>query len=59
MGKEKDILSWIRERIAFTEQLLAEAKADGNYGKQVYLSAKREAYQELERQLQQENKKVG
>ena len=58
MDKEKNIISWIDDRIAFVEVLQVEAEKDGNYGKQVYLSAKKEAYQELKDQIIRSQKKA-
>ena len=54
-----DISQWIEDRIAFIDAIMVEALEDNNYGKQVYLSAKREAYEELLLQLSEHRKKAG
>lgn len=56
--KELDIIDWLEQRIAFIDAIMVEACADNNYGKQVYLSAKREAYEELQLQLSGKAKKA-
>jgi len=56
--KEIDINEWLEQRIAFIDAIMVEACADNNYGKQVYLSAKREAYEELQLQLSGRTKKA-
>lgn len=59
MTEQKDIIAWVKERMDFIDEQLEVAKNDGNYGKQVYLSAKREAYEELKRQLLITKKQAG
>jgi hypothetical protein len=57
--EQKDIIKWIDERIEFIDTIYEEALKDGNYGKQVYLSAKKEAFEELKLQLTQKAKRAG
>ena len=56
--EELNINDWLDQRIAFIDAIMVEACADNNYGKQVYLSAKREAYEELRLQLSIRTKKA-
>ena len=58
-NEEIDIVKWIDERIEFIDTIYEEALKDGNYGKQVYLSAKKEAFEELKQQLSQKAKRAG
>ncbi len=54
-----DMIKWIEDRIDFIDAVFDEAVNDGNYGKQVYLSAKKEAFEELKLQITQKARRAG